>query len=51
MTNTKKGLMESETKEFAERISINQQKHSSELVQKPRKFRGFSEDSPASLKP
>ena len=31
MTNTKKGLMESESKEFAERIRINQQKHSSEL--------------------
>src|SRR5215813_14265518 len=31
MTNTKKGLMESESKEFAERIRINQQKLSSEL--------------------
>jgi choline dehydrogenase len=31
MTNTKKGLMESESKEFAERIRKNQQKLSSEL--------------------
>jgi choline dehydrogenase len=31
MTNTKKGLMESESKEFAERVRINQQKLSSEL--------------------
>ena len=31
MTNTKKGLLESESKEFAEHVHINQQKLSSEL--------------------